>query len=209
MDNNSGEIEANDTAFAWNHEADWASSRYDRTHRSAVAFGYELPWGAGKRWLSNAGPVQYVFGNWQLSGAMRMQSGIPFSVSVSALQPLGSFVPQRANFAAGREGDQGALDNPTPARWFDASAYTVPSVGFQGKAGRNTLRGPAFRRTDLSISKRFPFATTRLEFRAEIYNLFNNTNFGTPPANISNPNVGIITTVDEPRYMQLAMRFAW
>ena len=52
MDNNSGEIEANDTAFAWNPEADWALSRYDRTHRSSVSFGYELPWGDGKPWLS-------------------------------------------------------------------------------------------------------------------------------------------------------------
>jgi hypothetical protein len=43
----------------------------------------------------------------------------------------------------------------------------------------------------------------------ETYNVFNNTNFGTPAANISNPNVGIITTVDEPRYIQLAMRLAW
>ena len=209
-DNNSGEIEANDTAFAWDHEADWALSRYDRTHRSAIAFGYELPWGAGKRWLSASGPVQYVFGDWQLSGAMRMQSGIPFSVSVSALQPLGSFVPQRANFAPGRESDQGRLDNPTPDRWFDASAYTVPPAGFQGHAGRNTLRGPAFRRTDIAISKRFPLAAARrLEFRAEIYNLFNNTNFGSPASNISNPNVGIITTADEARYVQLVMRFVW
>jgi hypothetical protein len=210
MDNNSGEIEANDTAFAWDHDADWALSRYDRTHRSSVAFGYELPWGTGKRWLSNGGPVQYVFGNWQVSGAMRLQSGIPFSVSVSALQPLGSFVPQRADFAPGREADQGKLKNPTPERWFDASAYTVPAAGFQGRAGRNTLRGPAFNRTDISFSKRFPFATgRRFEFRTEIYNLFNNTNFGTPPSNISNPTVGIITNADEARYIQLAMRLVW
>jgi hypothetical protein len=141
---------------------------------------------------------------------MRLQSGIPFSVSVSALQPLGSFVPQRANVAPGRESDHGQLDNPTPDRWFDASAYTVPAAGFQGRAGRNTLRGPAFRRTDISASKRFPFAAgNRLEFRVEIYNLFNNTNFGTPPSNISNPNVGIITTADEARYVQLAMRLVW
>jgi hypothetical protein len=210
MDNNSGEIEANDTAFAWDHEADWALSRYDRTHRASVAFGYELPWGTGKRWLSEGGPVQYALGNWQVSGAMRTQSGIPVSVSVSALQPLGSFVPQRANFAPGRESDKGKLEDPTPERWFDASAYTLPPAGFQGRAGRNTLRGPAFRRTDISFSKRFPFPTSsRLEFRVEIYNLFNQTNFGTPPANISNPNVGIITTADEARYVQFAMRISW
>ena len=82
--------------------------------------------------------------------------------------------------------------------------------GSRARAGRNTLVGPAFRRTDLSFAKRFPLvATSRLEFRAEIYNLFNNTNFGVPAANISNPNVGTITTADEARYLQLAMRVIW
>ena len=100
QDNNSGEIEANDTAFAWDHEADWARSRYDRPHRSLDQFGYDLPWGAGKRWLSEPGVLSAILGDWQLSGALRMQSGVPFSVSVSALQNLGSFVPQRANFAS-------------------------------------------------------------------------------------------------------------
>ena len=135
---------------------------------------------------------------------------MPFTVSVSALQPLGSFVPQRANVAAGREGDAGTLDNPTPQRWFDPSAYSVPAAGFQGTAGRNTLIGPAFRRTDISLSKRFPVATgKRLEFRCEVYNLFNNTNFGSPAANISNPNVGVITTADDARNVQLGVRFIW
>jgi hypothetical protein len=210
MDNNSGEIEANDTAFAWNPEADWALSRYDRRHRGAIAFGYELPWGGGKRWLNDAGLLDKVLGNWQVSGAVRMQSGIPITVSVSALQPLGSFVPQRASFAPGREDDKGALDNATPLRWFDPSAYVVPAAGFQGTAGRNTLIGPAFRRTDISFSKRFLVAPgKRLEFRCEVYNLFNDTNFGSPAANISNPNVGVITAADDARNVQLGVRFIW
>jgi hypothetical protein len=209
-DNNSGEIEANDTAFAWDHEADWALSRYDRTHRSAIAFGYELPWGQGRRWLSGSGLLQHLLGNWQVAGAVRIQSGIPFTVSVSPLQTLGSFVPARADFAPGREEDRGALDDASPTRWFDISAYVVPPAGFQGRAGRNTLRGPGFRKTDVSFSKRFPFGNTkRLEFRAEIYNLFNNTNFGLPGGNISNPTAGVITTADEARSMQFGAKFVW
>ena len=63
----------------------------------------------------------------------------------------------------------------------------MPSAGFQGTAGRNTLRGPSYNRIDLAFAKRFPFASTaRLEFRAEVFNLFNTTNFGTPASNISN-----------------------
>jgi outer membrane receptor protein involved in Fe transport len=54
-DNGSGEIEANDTAFAWDLDADYAYARYDQRHRSAFSFGYELPFGEGKRWLADGG----------------------------------------------------------------------------------------------------------------------------------------------------------
>jgi hypothetical protein len=209
-DNGSGEVEANDTAFAWNHEADWSYSRYHRRHRSAFSFGYELPFGEGQRWLTDAGALSYVLGNWQVSGALRVQSGVPFTVSVNALQTLGSFVPSRANFAPGREGDKGKLEDPTDARWFDASAYSVPAAGFQGTAGRNTLIGPGFKRMDLAFTKRFPIhQETRADFRVEVFNLFNWVNFGVPAANISNTNVGIITSADDPRIVTLSVRVGW
>lgn len=208
-DNGSGETEANDTAFAWDHEADWSYSRYHQRHRGSMSFGYELPFGEGKRWLSDSGPLAYALGNWQLSGVIRAQSGVPFTVSVNALQSLGSFVPSRANFAAGREKDKGKLDNPTPDRWFDPTAYAVPPAGFQGRAGRNTLLGPAFRSVDLSITKRFPVGTTRFDFRGEIYNLLNTTNFGNPAANISNTNAGVISSAADARSVQLSVRVSW
>ena len=72
-DNGSGEVEANDTAFAWDHDADWAFSRYHRRHRSAVSFGYELPFGEGKRWLGAGGPwpMRSATGRWRAPCACR------------------------------------------------------------------------------------------------------------------------------------------
>lgn len=208
-DNGSGEVEANDTAFAWNHDADWSYSRYHRRHRTAVSFGYDLPFGEGKRWLGTGGALAYVLGDWQIAGALRVQSGVPFTVSVNALQTLGSFVPSRANFAPGREDDKGALDDASATRWFDASAYAVPAAGFQGTAGRNTLIGPGFKRMDLAFTKRFPVQAARIDFRGEVFNLMNWVNFGNPAANISNTNVGIITSADDPRVVTLSLRVNW
>ena len=145
-----------------------------------------------------------------MAGNIRLQTGRPFTVSVSALQSLGSFVPSRANLAPGREGDKGKIDNPTIARWFDPTAYTVPAAGFQGTAGRNTLIGPSFKRVDFSLTKRFPFAgSRRVDFRVEVFNLLNTTNFGNPASNISNATAGTITTADDGRNVQLSLRLNW
>jgi hypothetical protein len=208
-DNGSGEVEANDTAFRTNLDADASLSRYHQRHRGAFSFGYELPFGEGRRFLSSGGPVAYVLGGWQVQGVVRAGSGFPFTLSGTNVCQCGSFVPQRVNYAPGREGVGGALDNPTAAQWYDRTAYVLPASGFQGTAGRNTLIGPGSKQVDFSVSKRFPLGATRLEFRAEIFNLFNNTNFGQPDGNISNVTAGVISTADDARSMQFGIRLAW
>ncbi len=208
-DNGSGEIEANDTAFAWDLDADRGPARYDQRHRAAFSGGYELPFGPGKRWLSGGGAAAYALGGWQAQGIVRVGSGFPFSVTSTNVCQCGSFVPQRVNFAPGREGDSGNISNPTPTRWFDPSAYAVAPAGTQGTAGRNTVRGPGTERVDFSLSKRFPIDKARVEFRWEVFNLLNHANFGTPDLNISNRTVGTITTADDGRNMQFGLRFVW
>lgn len=208
-DNGSGEVEANDTAYAWDLNADASLSRYHQRHRAAFSFGYELPFGTDKRWLSGGGASSYLLGGWQVQGVVRLASGFPFTVTSTNVCQCGSFVPQRVNFAPGREGDAGELDDPTPERWFDLTAYTVPQAGTQGTAGRNTVFGPGSKQVDLSFSKRFPLGRARFEFRGEIFNLFNFTNFGTPDNNISNVTAGVISLADEARNVQLGFRVVW
>jgi hypothetical protein len=116
-------------------------------------------------------------------------------------------VPQRVNLVAA--GSFGQLDSPSPTKWFDPTAYSVPAAGTQGNAGRNTVRGPGTQQVNFSFSKRFPIGPTRAEFRAEVFNLLNHNNFGNPDANISNATVGTITTADDGRNWQLGFRFAW
>jgi hypothetical protein len=208
-DNNSGQAESNDTAFRWNKDADFSLSRYHQRHRSSITFGYELPFGPTKPWLANGGVMAAILGGWQVSGAVRMQSGVPFTITGSALQNLGGFVPNRMNFAPGREGDKGRLDDPSQARWFDPTAYQLPPAGFQGTAGRNTLIGPAYRRTDLSVARQLRISGATVDLRGEIFNLLNTTNFGNPAANISNTSAGVISSADDARYLQLVLRVRW
>jgi hypothetical protein len=207
IDNGSGEIEANDTAFAWNLNADEGYSRYDQRHRAAISFGYELPFGPGKPFLSKGGTVAYVFGGWQVQGIVRLGSGFPLTVTSTNVCQCGSYVPQRVNFVT--PGNVGMLDNPTPDHWFDQTAYSVPAPGTQGNAGRNTIRSPGTQQVNFSVSKRFPVGRARVEFRGEVINLLNHDNFGNPDTNISNVTVGTITTADDRRNMQVGLRVAW
>src|SRR5205085_11321313 len=170
-DNGSGEVEANDTAFATNLDADESYSRYDQRHRAAISFGYELPFGEGKPLLSSDGAAAYVLGGWQVQGIVRLGSGFPFSVTSTNVCQCGSFVPQRVNLVS--PGSFGQIDDPLPTHWFDATAYAVPALGTQGTAGRNTIRGPGTQQVNLSFSKRFPIGRAHLEFRGEIFNLLN------------------------------------
>jgi hypothetical protein len=209
IDNGSGEIEPNDTAYAWNLNADEGPARYDQRHRGGISGGYELPFGPGKRWLSSGGVAADVLAGWQVVGNLRLGSGFPYSVSATNNCQCGSFVPQRVNFAPGREGDSGNIDTPTSNRWFDPTAYVAPAIGTQGTAGRNTVRGPGTEQLDFSLSKRIPINKARLEFRWEVFNLLNHVNFGTPDFNISNVTVGTITTAADGRAMQFGLRFVW
>jgi len=206
-DNGSGEVEANDTAYAWDLNADEGYSRYDQRHRAAISFGYELPFGPGKALLSSGGPAAYLLGGWQVQGIVRLGSGFPFTVTSTNVCQCGSFIPQRVNLVT--PGVFGGIDNATPDHWFDNTAYSVPAAGTQGTAGRNTVRGPGTQQVNLSLSKRFPIGRARAEFRAEVFNVFNHDNFGTPDSNISNLTVGTITTADDARNAQLGFRFAW
>jgi hypothetical protein len=208
-DNGSGEVEANDTAFRTDFDADEGLSRYHQRHRSVFSYGYELPFGEGRRWLNAAGPLAYVLGDWQVQGVVRAGSGFPFTLSGTNVCQCGSFVPQRVNYAAGREDDRGVLDNPTQSRWYDPTAYVGPAPGFQGTVGRNTLIGPSFKQVDFSVSKRFLIGASRVEFRWEIFNLLNTTNFFQPDGNVNNVTAGVISSAHDARSMQLGLRLAW
>src|SRR5262245_28269407 len=207
IDNGSGEIEANDTADARNLNYDQGYARYDQRHRSAFSFGYELPFGPGKRYLASGGAAAYAFGGWQVQGIVRLASGFPLTVTSTNVCQCGSYVPQRVNIVSA--GQFGILDNPTPTLWFNNTAYTVPGNGTQGNAGRNTIRGPGTQLVNLSVSKRFPINRARLEFRAEVFNLLNHNNFGNPDTNISNGTVATITTADDARNVQLGFRLSF
>ena len=86
IDNNSGEIEANDTRDRTNKGLDRGRSRFDQRHRFGTSFGYALPFGSGKKLLTNIGGITgFVVGGWNVQGIVSLLSGAPFGVSAASV----------------------------------------------------------------------------------------------------------------------------
>jgi Carboxypeptidase regulatory-like domain/TonB-dependent Receptor Plug Domain/TonB dependent receptor len=207
IDNNSGEVEANDTAFRNNKSLDRGLSRYNQTHRAAISVGYELPFGSGKHWLSKGGAASYIFGNWQIQSIASLLSGFPLTPTGTNVCNCGSYVPQRVNAVKPGFGN---IDNQTVNHWYDPTSFALPTPGFQGNAGRNVVIAPPLRNLDFSVLKNFPINERfRLQYRAEFFNVLNHPNFGGPDMNISNVTAGVISTAYDGRSIQMGLRLGF
>jgi hypothetical protein len=190
--------------------ADRGTSGFDIKHRFVHSMNYELPFGQGRKWSYDSGAAEAILGGWDMNVIFTAQSGLPFTpVLATSVSNAGGSRPDRFK--------TGELDNPDPFRWFDTSfntadaAWGVPQQFTFGNSGRNILRGPGRVNIDYSIFKAWSFAERwRLQFRGEVFNLFNTPQFDLPNASIGNPNAGRITgIVGNPRQLQLGLRLAF
>ena len=98
-----------------------------------------------------------------------------------------------------------------PGTAASGAAWGTPAIFTYGNGGRNILRGPGRENVDFSLFKNFQLTERfKLQFRAEMFNLFNHAQFDIPNASVGNPNAGIITgIVGSPRQMQFALRLTF
>ncbi len=182
-----------------------ALADFDRRHQFTGSFNYELPFGRGRMFLSGArGFTDAILGGWQLNGIVSILSGRPFTPQYSSAD----IAQQRPDLI----GDPYA--NVPAGLAFNPAAFTRPVASptdptLFGNAGRNILTGPWFNSTDLSLMKNFRITEkSKLQFRWEVFNVFNNPNFQVPVFQLDASNVGTYTqTANENREMQFALKF--
>jgi len=174
-----------------------ADSAFDARNVFNANLIYELPFGAGKRYLSQPGFMRAVFGSWQFSGAVYARTGFPVNLTTSATGPDGNTNEQRPNLVPGQPLYLGGgIFNPaafcTPGTKDPLyPGGTCPS-GF-GDVPRNFLRGPGVWQIDSALSRRFPIKErTEVQFRAEVFNLLNSPQFASPDGLVSASDFGLI-----------------
>jgi hypothetical protein len=190
---------------------------YDVPHNFVTSYVWELPFGRGRHLFSSAPrAVNFVIGGWQWQGINTVQSGVPYSASIST---------DRANTAVSQNPDAIAppvvLGNPTC--WFFVSAnpscktllpnqvdtFTLPAQYVYGNAGRNILRNGRLIQLDTALSKNFKLTESKsFDFRAQVYNLTNTPSFNTPNTNTNLATGGQVTsTRNQPRLLEFGLKF--
>lgn len=189
-----------DNYFIHNRELGRGPTSFDRTHVFFFTEVWDLPIGRGRRYLgSTSNALDYVVGGWQVNSTTSWQSGLPFTPTVSGANCSVNSGPCRPDLI----GDPDVSDQ-NQNQWFQGgigpgTPWAKAADGQFGNAKRGSLRGPAFFQTDLSIFKNFRITeTVKAEFRAEVFNLFNNVNLGLPTTEVDNPNAGRITGLQFP-----------
>ena len=186
---------------------DFGPSAFDRPQIFGVNFVYQIPL------LRNAQNhfLKTTVGGWELSGIVTASSGAPLNIGLNG-QSASSIVPNTAN----RPNQSGSGHDPhTAAEWFDTSIYSTPAAGLWGDASRNSVRGPGRENWNISLFKNFVFNQERgtsLQFRAEVFNIWNHTQFQGDTinngisTNFGASDFGQVKNAYDPRTIQLGLK---
>jgi hypothetical protein len=153
--------------------------------------------------------LKAIASNWRLSTSYRVLSGSFMTVTTGVDRQLSGAGggTQRAD----RVLSSPLCDNPSPSCWFNLNAFAQPAMGTLGNAGRASNLGPGFWEIDAGLSRIFPLREgMTVEARAEAFNLTNSYRAGIPVTALNNTqNFGKILTAQDPRIMQLALKFVF
>jgi len=181
-----------------------------RRHRWISNAIYELPFGKGRRFMTQAHPVlQGLAGGWRISSILLLQTGPYLTASMSGGDPSGTNGPTRGTQRpdAVRSGN---IPDPTADRFWDREAFVCPGrvpgasnqfdcnvapIGRFGNAGVGTLLGPGTINLSMGIGKQFPIKERfTLKFEGSFTNLPNHPNLANPGTNIASVAFGRTTS---------------
>ena len=179
--------------------ADVGPSYYNRRHVFLFSGNYELPFGRNHAFGASApGWVNQAIGGFTVNGTLTWESGLPFTpryASCGSDQDVdtGGSLCRPNKTSLGPQLQSGSLDPINHrVRYFMTApnvlannesfgAFQRPSFGTFGDFGRDSLPGPGLFNTDFSAAKSFSIReSTKLQFRAEAFNVFNHVNLGGP-----------------------------
>jgi Carboxypeptidase regulatory-like domain/TonB dependent receptor-like, beta-barrel len=182
---------------------DRSPSSYDRRNSFSIGYIWELPFGPQQRWLSQ-GAISKVVGRWRFSGITQFMSGLPLTMTMPSSWPniAAAYTQARPDRVC-----SGKLQNPTMAEFFDTSCFVDPAANSFGNSARNVIGGPGAQFWNMSLARQFSFLERfKLDFRADLFSVFNHQNWGSPNTSVVSPSFGEIFGKSDPRRIQLGLK---
>ncbi|MBI4909877.1 MAG: TonB-dependent receptor [Acidobacteria bacterium] len=216
----------NATVDHYNRRLEKSIGEFDLTHNLKATYIYELPLGKGKRWLTG-GPATWVLGGWRLAGSHFYASGYPLSLNNSG--NLGAVLFNGRN-PAHITTYENWIASYSNANWRGSDRFFSPASQFvldtnpatavidqpNDRAGNATrhnskARQPFNLNENYSLAKTFPIRESiRIDFRWEMFNLFNRFRPNPGSTNVQDVNFGLVNSqLNEPRRMQLGLKLYW
>jgi hypothetical protein len=180
-------------------------SSFNRTHVFDMQWVLTSPFGNPNSHFASTGWSGRALRNWTLSGGLTAETGTPLTARV-----LGNNAKLAQTGGTG-SGRADATGEPVTSGtgFFNLAAFTLPSLGTFGDAGRNTIPGPGLVSLNASFGRSFQFGDTRrrLEFRFEANNVLNQVNYTNLSTVVGSLNYGLPVAASAMRTMDVVMRF--
>ncbi len=209
---NQGPPNAQSVVNALNVAAQKGRADFSVARRVAVDSVIEVPV------LWKNGLAGEVLKGWRLTTIAILQSGLPFSVYTSAPFPSGDYNADGFNYDYPNAPIFGKSFGTGRQEWlngvFQSSNFPRPQPGQPGSLGRNVFTGPGLANVNLNASKAFRIPWfygegASLEFRGELFNIFNRVNLANPVSDLSSGLFGRSVSQSLPRAVQFGLHFSF
>ncbi len=182
---------------------DKGPANFDKTHVFNLSGLYELPFRVNN-------PAKWLVNGWSLNAIASLSSGAPFTVVSGVDNARTGTGGQRADLVGDPNFGGDRSRGERIAQYLNKAAFAPNALGTFGILGRNTFRDPGFASWDFGLFKRFALRENiGLTYRFEAFNAFNRPNLNGPNATQNNVNFMKITSAQDTRILQMALRLTW
>jgi hypothetical protein len=201
----------------WNNlDANRSLVGQDVPHRVVVNYVYDLPFGKGQHFLTDANKaVNAVVSGWTVNGISTFQSGFPLPLTSASNALVSNFnvVTVRPNVVAGCNANISGSAQSRLNQWFNTACFTKPdNLGFGNESREDpVLKGAGQANYDFAVNRKFSIKERiAMNVRVEFFNLFNRAQFAFPALQVGNANFGVVTaTANQPRLIQFAAKMTF
>jgi hypothetical protein len=200
-------------SYSYNLNLDRGPADFDTRQVFTAFVSYSVP--------SFTSHLKFLTQGWQINSLATAHTGLPILFRAGTDVNGDGDTFDRINLVGDPFANLPANSGPTSRVWVNKAAFAPAPAGTLGNLGRNAIFGPGFFSIDPSAFKNFKITERfQAQFRAEVFNVLNWTNYANPTVTFNSGSFGTITTTrngsgapglgfGEPRNVQLALKLLW